>query len=66
MYGFALRMYDQRLGRWHATDPYEQHWSPYLAPKQHPFVLSVGLLDKGMQRYRPVPIYFFKTTFIQD
>ena len=36
MYGFALRMYDQRLGRWHATDPYEQHWSPYLAMSNTP------------------------------
>ena len=29
-------MYDQRLGRWHATDPYEQHWSPYLAMSNTP------------------------------
>jgi hypothetical protein len=36
MYGFALRMYDQRLGRWHATDPYGQHWSPYLAMSNNP------------------------------
>ena len=36
MYGFALRMYDQCLGRWHATDPYEQHWLPYLAMSNNP------------------------------
>jgi RHS repeat-associated protein len=36
MYGFSLRMYDQRLGRWFSTDPYGQHWSPYLAMSNNP------------------------------
>ncbi len=49
MYGFALRMYDQRLSRWHATDPYEQHWSPYLAMSNNPisFVDPDGGWDGG-------------------
>lgn len=36
MYGFGLRMYDQRLGRWFSTDPKGQHWSPYLAMSNNP------------------------------
>ena len=36
MYGFSLRMYDQRLGRWFSTDPYFQHWSPYMAMSNNP------------------------------
>jgi RHS repeat-associated protein len=52
MYGFALRMYDQRLGRWHATDPYEQHWSPYLAMSNNPvsFVDPDGGWDEWYDR----------------
>ncbi|MEM9024544.1 MAG: RHS repeat-associated core domain-containing protein, partial [Bacteroidota bacterium] len=33
---FDLRMYDARLGRWMAPDPYEQHFSPYLAMSNNP------------------------------
>ncbi len=36
MYGFSLRLYDQRLGRWFSADPYGQHWSPYLAMSNNP------------------------------
>ena len=36
MYGFSKRFYDQRLGRWLSTDPYNQHWSPYLAMSNNP------------------------------
>ncbi len=32
----ALRMYDQRLSCGHVTDPYKQHWSPYLAMSNNP------------------------------
>jgi RHS repeat-associated protein len=52
MYGFALRMYDQHLGRWHAADPYEQHWSPYLAMSNNPvsFVDPDGGWDEWYDR----------------
>lgn len=33
---FPLRMYDSRLGRWLRTDPYYQHYSPYLAMSNNP------------------------------
>ena len=35
-YAFALRHYDPRLGKWLSPDPYEQHWSPYLAMSNNP------------------------------
>jgi RHS repeat-associated protein len=33
---FQLRDYDSRLARWMTTDPYGQHFSPYLAMKNNP------------------------------
>ncbi|MEM1323193.1 MAG: polymorphic toxin type 35 domain-containing protein [Bacteroidota bacterium] len=33
---FELRMYDGRLSRWTATDPYQQYWSPYLSMGNDP------------------------------
>ena len=35
-YAFSLRHYDARLGKWLSPDPYEQHWSPYLAMSNNP------------------------------
>lgn len=35
-YAFELRHYDARLGKWLSADPYEQHWSPYLAMSNNP------------------------------
>ncbi|MEL6865014.1 MAG: polymorphic toxin-type HINT domain-containing protein [Bacteroidota bacterium] len=36
LYAFQLRMYDPRLGKWLSPDPYDQHWSPYLAMSNNP------------------------------
>ncbi|MEM1323824.1 MAG: RHS repeat-associated core domain-containing protein [Bacteroidota bacterium] len=33
---FELRMYEARIGRWMATDPKEQYWSPYMAMGNDP------------------------------
>ncbi len=33
---FELRMYDSKIGRWMATDPYGQHWSPYVGMGNNP------------------------------
>ena len=33
---FQLRMYDSRIGRWLSTDPYGQHYSPYLSMSNNP------------------------------
>ncbi|MEM1405250.1 MAG: RHS repeat-associated core domain-containing protein [Bacteroidota bacterium] len=33
---FELRMYDSEIGRWMVTDPYGQHWSPYLSMSNDP------------------------------
>jgi len=33
---FELRMYESRLGRWMATDPYDQYWSPYIGMGNNP------------------------------
>jgi len=35
-YSFELRMYNQDIGRWFATDPYGQYHSPYLAMGNNP------------------------------
>lgn len=35
-YAFELRNYDPRLGKWLSPDPYQQHWSPYLAMSNNP------------------------------
>lgn len=36
LHAFELRMYNKHLGRWLRTDPYYQHWSPYLAMSNNP------------------------------
>jgi RHS repeat-associated protein len=36
LYEFSLRQYDAALGRFFATDPYEQFYSPYLAMGNNP------------------------------
>ena len=36
LYVFDLRQYDPRLGKWLSPDPYDQHWSPYLAMSNNP------------------------------
>ena len=52
LYGFGLRLYDQRLGRWLSADPYGQHWSPYLAMSNNPvsFVDADGGWDGWWDR----------------
>ena len=45
---FELRMYDSRIARWTAPDPYEEFWSPYLAMGNNPVNLtdpSGGMTD---------------------
>ncbi|MEM9024347.1 MAG: RHS repeat-associated core domain-containing protein, partial [Bacteroidota bacterium] len=34
---FELRLYDSRLGGWLSPDPYNQHYSPYMAMSNNPF-----------------------------
>jgi len=36
---FELREYDPVIGRWMSTDPYGQHWSPYLSMGNNPINL---------------------------
>ncbi|MCW9021188.1 MAG: RHS repeat-associated core domain-containing protein, partial [Flavobacteriales bacterium] len=45
-YAFQLRMYNPSLGRWNSTDPYEVHYSPYLAMANNP--ISFVDPDGGM------------------
>lgn len=33
---FDFRMYDSQIARWMSTDPYREHWSPYLAMGNNP------------------------------
>ena len=35
---FELRNYDAAIGRWLSTDPYGEHWSPYLAMSNNPVI----------------------------
>ncbi|SRX52234.1 RHS repeat domain-containing protein [Aequorivita sp. CIP111184] len=36
MPAFELRLWDARIGRWLTTDPYEQHFSPYMGMGNNP------------------------------
>ena len=53
LYAFQLRNYDPRLGKWLSPDPYDQHWSPYLAMSNNPisFVDPDGGWDFGITYY---------------
>ena len=53
LYAFQLRNYDPRLGKWLSPDPYEQHWSPYLAMSNNPvsFVDPDGGYDGRITYY---------------
>ena len=57
---FNLRTYDARLGRWMQTDPYGQHFSPYLAFSNNPvsFIDPTGGTDYMIDGV-PVSGFFF-------
>ena len=50
---FELRMYDSKIGRWMAPDPYGQHWSSYMAMGNNP----MSLVDPDGGMTDPDPIY---------
>ncbi|MEM1323895.1 MAG: RHS repeat-associated core domain-containing protein, partial [Bacteroidota bacterium] len=54
---FELRMYDGRLARWTAMDPYRQYWSPYLSMGNDPVN---GIDPDGGFKYK-FGAWFYKT-----